>query len=163
MKGNEFRSGKLIVADFLPLSIFIVFPVLFLLFDAITLIVFLQFVFVFAAFILIILIDYLTAKIIIQQDYIEYYSILKKCRISWIEIKRVGFFDAVGLTVVSFDNRKTNFLSKKYIFVSTLDNPQFSTLKRNSNSFIRFNYNETLYKIITEKYKNVTEPKEITS
>ena len=140
---------------------FIIIPALFLLFDAITLIVFLQFLMLSGFFLAIILGDFLIAKIIIQEEYIEYHSIFKKYPILWNDVKSFGTFEAVGLTIVGFDKKK-NFLSKKYIYMSTRENLQINTLKRNCNWFIRFNYNGTLYNIIIERYKNAINPKDIT-
>lgn len=150
MENTEFRAGKLIITDFLPITIFIIIPALFLLFDAITLIVFLQFIILSGFFLAIIIINYLTTKIIVNQEYIEYKAILKKNRIYWSEIKSYGTFVAIGLTIISFSSHKTNIISKSYIYVSTEKNFKFNSLKRNNKNFMRFNFNKTIYNLIVE-------------
>lgn len=155
METNKFLAEKLKIKQFIPILFFILFPLLLFLLQQIDLKVLIQFILLSLICTGIILFWHFNTKITITHESISYRSAFKYYKLKWKDVKMIGAFTATGLTVIEFGiPAKKQFLNSGYIYITTIEDLKFSFVKKNSNTFIRFNYNEEAYNLINKLQPN---------
>ncbi len=149
MYSKTFPAEKINIKQLLPIISFILLPVLLYFFNLISLIVLIQFLLLSVLCIIIIIIWHFNTKIIITEQSISYRSVFKRYTIKWKDVKKVGTFTATGLTITEFDSSyKNGFFNVLYIYVTTNKDLKIGMVKKSSNAFIRFYYDENAYAMI---------------
>ena len=143
METHTFLAEKIKPKQLIPIISFVVLPFILNVLSYISTIVLIQFLLLSILCIIIILVWHFNTKITISNQYIMYRSIFKRYKINWTEIKETGTFTAVGLTIITKNQTENkSFFSTLYIYVSCSENEALEMVKKNSKTFIRFNYNE---------------------
>ena len=154
METHTLLAEKIKPKQLIPIISFVILPFILYVFSYLSTVVLIQFLLLSILCIIIILVWHFNTKIIITTQYIMYSSVFKRYKLNWTEVKETGTFSAVGLTIINKNQTEDKgFFSTLYIYVSSSENETLEMVKKNSKTFIRFNFNKKAFDLIN-MYKN---------